>query len=213
MTLPEQASVPGLGRPRATTHRAIRDAAMREFAAHGYAATSVQSIAQAAGIGRNTFFRYFPSKVDLLGDDYAANQQVVAQHLREAPADGDVLDQVVAAVRASIRYDDADREFYRLRLAVLTHDPTVPAEWTMPLAAGWAELVSGHVLAAATDRGPGGRAVADAIGFGVRGVLGSVMASWSEGELDLEAALDLLGTTVRDMFGPAARTITSPATR
>lgn len=199
MTLPERAP----GRPRATTHRAIRDAAMREFATHGYLATSVQRIAEAAGIGRNTFFRYFASKVDLLGGDYTANQEVVAQHLRDSPAGGDVLDQVLAAVRASIRYEDADREFYRLRLVVLAHDPTVPTEWTLPLASGWADLISQHVLTAAGDHGPRSRAVAEAIAFGVRGILGSVMESWAEGQLDLEEALDLLSTTVRETFGPA----------
>jgi len=202
---PDPPPATGPGRPRATTHRALRDAAMREFAAHGYAATSVQRIAEVAGIGRNTFFRYFPSKVALLGDDYTANQEIVAQHLRDAPRGGDVLDQVVDAVRASIRYDDADREFYRLRLTVLADDPTVPAEWARPLVSGWAELVAAHVLASAADRGPHGRAVAEAVGYGVRGVLSSVMETWADGELDLQAALDLLGATVREMFGASVR--------
>lgn len=205
MTAPEPHPAAGPGRPRATTHRAIRDAAVREFAVHGYAGTSVERIAQAAGIGRNTFFRYFPAKIDVLGTDYTANQEIVAQHLRDAPAGGDVLEQVVDAVRASIRYDDADREFYRLRLTVLTRDPTVPAEWTRPLASGWADLVAAHVLASATDRGPRGRAVADAVGHGIRGVLGSVMESWAAGDLDLGAALDLLGGTVRQVYGPSVR--------
>ncbi|MCC2334265.1 TetR family transcriptional regulator [Cellulomonas wangsupingiae] len=205
MPVPDPPPATGPGRPRATTHRALRDAAMREFATHGYAATSVQRIAEVAGIGRNTFFRYFPSKVALLGDDYAANQEVVARHLRDAPAGGDALDQVVDAVRASIRYDDADREFYRLRLTVLADDPTVPAEWARPLVSGWAELVAAHVLASAADRGPHSRAVAEAVGYGVRGVLSSVMASWADGELDLQEALDLLGATVREMFGASVR--------
>ncbi|MFI2752968.1 TetR family transcriptional regulator [Cellulomonas sp. P22] len=209
MTVLEPPST-GVGRPRATTHRAIRDAAMREFAAHGYAATSVQRIAHAAGIGRNTFFRYFRTKVDLLGEDYAANQEVVARHLRDdLLVGGDPLDQVIAAVRASIRYDDADREFYRLRLAVLTHDPTLPPDWALRLGAGWAELLSAHVLASAADQGPHSRAVAEAIGFGVRGVLGSVMESWSAGHLTLDAALDLLDATVRELFEPATRELTS----
>ena len=207
MIAPEPPPPPGPGRPRATTHRAIRDAAMREFATHGYAATSVERIAQAAGIGRNTFFRYFPTKLDVLGDDYTANQEVVAQHLRAAPAGGDVLEQVIDAVRASIRYDDADREFYRLRLQVLAQDPTVPPAWARPLVSGWAELIASHVLASATDTGPRNRAVAQAVGYGIRGVLASVLEAWSEDELGLGAALDLLAATVREMFGPSVRTL------
>jgi AcrR family transcriptional regulator len=42
--------------------RALRAAALRLFTEHGYAAVSIEQIAAAAGVGRTTFFNYFPSK-------------------------------------------------------------------------------------------------------------------------------------------------------
>ena len=43
---------------------ALCDAAIRLFLAHGYEATTVDHIAQTAGISRRTFFRHYPSKDD-----------------------------------------------------------------------------------------------------------------------------------------------------
>lgn len=45
---------------------AIFDAAIDQFAAKGFDETTVEEVAQAAGISRRSFFRYFESKDDLL---------------------------------------------------------------------------------------------------------------------------------------------------
>ena len=53
----------------------LRAAALELFARDGYAATSVDDIARAAGVSRSTFFRYFGSKEALLlreGDESTA---------------------------------------------------------------------------------------------------------------------------------------------
>ena len=51
---------------KARTRSALEQAAARLFEAHGFAATTVRDIAAAAGVGERTFFRYFPSKEDLV---------------------------------------------------------------------------------------------------------------------------------------------------
>lgn len=51
---------------KTATERAIVDAAMKLFATRGFAATTADDIAAAAGIGRRTLFRYFPTKQDIL---------------------------------------------------------------------------------------------------------------------------------------------------
>lgn len=58
-------------RKKARTRAAIRQHALRLFMAHGYAATTVEQIAQAAEVSPATFFRYFPTKEDVvLQDDF-----------------------------------------------------------------------------------------------------------------------------------------------
>ena len=53
-------------RKKITTRLAIRREAFRLFDANGYAATTVEQIADAADVSPSTFFRYFPSKESLL---------------------------------------------------------------------------------------------------------------------------------------------------
>jgi len=58
-------------RKKAKTRAAIRQHAMRLFREHGYGATTVEQIAEAAEVSQSTFFRYFPTKEDVvLADDY-----------------------------------------------------------------------------------------------------------------------------------------------
>ncbi|HEY1440357.1 MAG TPA: TetR family transcriptional regulator, partial [Mycobacterium sp.] len=53
-------------RKKIKTRQAIRRAAFRLINENGYAATTVEQIAEAAEVSPSTFFRYFPSKESLL---------------------------------------------------------------------------------------------------------------------------------------------------
>jgi AcrR family transcriptional regulator len=53
-------------RKKIKTRQAIRRAAFRLIDGNGYAATTVEQIAEAAEVSPSTFFRYFPSKESLL---------------------------------------------------------------------------------------------------------------------------------------------------
>src|SRR6201982_2739366 len=58
---------PGLReRKKIKTRQDIRREAFRLIDANGYAATTVEQIAEAAEVSPSTFFRYFPSKESLL---------------------------------------------------------------------------------------------------------------------------------------------------
>lgn len=53
----------------AQTRERLRAAALRLFLEHGFDATTVNQVAAAAGVSHMTFFRYFPTKEDVVLDD------------------------------------------------------------------------------------------------------------------------------------------------
>ena len=69
------------GRPPSTTHSDLEELCIALFVERGFDATSVDDIAAAAGIARRTFFRYYPSKADVVWGDFdAAVERMVAAY-------------------------------------------------------------------------------------------------------------------------------------
>ncbi|HKN96019.1 MAG TPA: TetR family transcriptional regulator [Pseudonocardiaceae bacterium] len=91
--------VPGLReRKKARTRAAIREHAMRLFREQGYAETTVDQIADAAEVSPSTFFRYFPTKEDVvIGDDFDG---LLADALRDQPLELSPIQAVRAALKA-----------------------------------------------------------------------------------------------------------------
>jgi AcrR family transcriptional regulator len=56
-------------RKKARTRASIREHALRLFREQGYHATTVEQIAEAAEVSPSTFFRYFPTKEDVVIQD------------------------------------------------------------------------------------------------------------------------------------------------
>jgi AcrR family transcriptional regulator len=67
------------------TREAVLEAARRLFADKGYEATSVREIAEDAGVGERTFYRYFDGKEALLDDELQRWIDAVADALRTRP--------------------------------------------------------------------------------------------------------------------------------
>ncbi|MFB7234942.1 TetR family transcriptional regulator [Streptomyces sp. NPDC056269] len=69
------------------TRAAIEQAAARLFDERGFAHTTVRDIAQAAGVGERTFFRYFPTKESLVAGQVRELIPRLAGLVADRPAD------------------------------------------------------------------------------------------------------------------------------
>jgi AcrR family transcriptional regulator len=91
--------VPTLGlreRKKARTKAEIQRQALRLFSEQGYAETSVEQIAAAAEVSPSTFFRYYPTKDDVVLADFMDRRTM--ELLVDAPAELDPL----AALRYAV---------------------------------------------------------------------------------------------------------------
>jgi AcrR family transcriptional regulator len=104
-------------RKKAKTRASIREHAMRLFREQGYAETTVEKIAEAAEVSPSTFFRYFPTKEDLvITDDY--DPLLIAAFRAQPPEVSPVeaLRRSVREVFAALGQEALDREAYRYQL-------------------------------------------------------------------------------------------------
>jgi AcrR family transcriptional regulator len=75
------------------TRQRLLDAANRLFRARGYAATTAAAIAEDAGVTERTFFRYFPTKADVLAANWQARRDALMRTLATSTAP-DLIDVV-----------------------------------------------------------------------------------------------------------------------
>ena len=93
---------------RETTDR-ITAAAIKLFIKNGYNETTLDEIAEAAGISRRTFFYYFKSKDDIMLSMQSGMGDMLAAALRDEPSDQRPLQAMRSAVlRASALYPADD---------------------------------------------------------------------------------------------------------
>lgn len=182
------AEPPGLRqRKKEDTRAAIQRHAVRLFREQGYDATSVEQIADAAGVSHRTVFRYFPTKDALVTlDDYGT---LIAEACRAQPAGLGP----VAALRTALRtvlagLTGADVALKRDRQALVLG---VPALWgaALPTIIATRRTLT-EVVAERLGR-PAGDARVRAVAGAVFGILVSVWLDWADDPgLDPAAELD-----------------------
>ncbi|MFI6360146.1 TetR family transcriptional regulator [Streptomyces sp. NPDC050743] len=128
MTTHETSAAPlGLReRKKQKTRERIRREAYRLFAEHGYEATTVDQIADAAEISSSTFFRYFPTKEDVvIQDEY---DPALADAIRSRPAGEPIVDAILSSLKGSLgAMLQQDREDLLLRTRITFNDPAIRA--------------------------------------------------------------------------------------
>ncbi|QBX56297.1 TetR family transcriptional regulator [Nocardioides seonyuensis] len=104
-----------------TTAARLREAAFELFAEQGYDATSVDQVAERAGVGRSTFFRTYPSKEAVIFPDHEAVLSRIEARLAAATTGQHFLAVREAAhivLRHYLDDDEHARARYRLTRSV-----------------------------------------------------------------------------------------------
>ncbi|HEU0163667.1 MAG TPA: TetR/AcrR family transcriptional regulator [Thermomicrobiales bacterium] len=119
---------------RVKTFRKIQDEAIRLFLEKGFDATTIDEIAETAGVSHMTVFRHFPTKESLvLTDEFDALMEPAIR--RRPPEEGPVeaLVNVIRDLMASMADADFDRALARAKLMASTPSLRggVWANWTM----------------------------------------------------------------------------------
>lgn len=81
------------------TRARIAEAALGLFVSQGYAQTTIDQIAEAAGVSRRTVFHHFPAKESMLVDHFADRREMALRRLRERPASEPPLVSLHAVLR------------------------------------------------------------------------------------------------------------------
>jgi AcrR family transcriptional regulator len=104
-------------RKKAKTRLAVEDAALTLFEERGFDATTVEEIAAWAEISTTTFFRYFPTKADVLVGDHGQQLPALRQAIVERPASESDLVAIWRAVRSEwVAAVDAERTARKARI-------------------------------------------------------------------------------------------------
>ena len=135
-----------------TTREELELIALQLFAERGFDSTTVDDVAEAAGIGRRTFFRYFASKNDVVWGDWEMALTFFRTELEAIPADVPLMKGLKDAVKAFNLLPEGAEQQHRVRMAMVLHTPALQAHSTLRYA-GWRAVVAEHV-ASRTERSP-----------------------------------------------------------
>jgi mycofactocin system transcriptional regulator len=147
MVIPVAATAVQVGHPgrrRVTSRAELEQTAFALFASRGFEATTVDEIAAAAGIGRRTFFRYFPSKNDIPWGAFEQELDRMRARLKACPAQIPLMDAIRLALIDFNRVAPAQVPLHRRRMELILRVPTLFAHSTLRFTA-WREVVAEFV--------------------------------------------------------------------
>lgn len=148
---------------RAAVRDEVARHAWRLFARQGFEATTIDQIAEASGMSRRTFFRYFTGKDELVLSRLIESGDRIGDALRARPADEPAWPALRAAFQHLVELQEEHADVARPLQLMLRDEPALRATqqerralWTELLA----PLVAERLSARRRRRGPDTRAVA-----------------------------------------------------
>jgi mycofactocin system transcriptional regulator len=133
-----------VGRRRSTTPEHITDVAIELFTARGFAAVSVDDVAQAAGISRRTLFRYYASKNAILWGDFDTHLAHLQDLLDNVGPQVRLAEALRAALLAFNTFGESETAQHRKRMRVILQSAELQ-DYSMTMYAGWREVMAGFV--------------------------------------------------------------------
>jgi AcrR family transcriptional regulator len=127
-------------RKKARSREALQEAAMDRFARQGFDGTTVEEIAEACEVSPRTFFRYFPTKEDVLFADAAERRERLLAVIAERPVDEPAFVALTAAMRTLTADYRDDRDALVTRSHVVAASPHLQA-YKAEHQHGWEEAV------------------------------------------------------------------------
>jgi TetR/AcrR family transcriptional regulator, regulator of mycofactocin system len=133
-----------VGRRRSTTPEHITDVAIELFTARGFAAVSVDDVAQAAGISRRTLFRYYASKNAILWGDFDTHLAHLQDLLDNVGPQVQLAEALRAALLAFNTFGESETAQHRKRMRVILQSAELQ-DYSMTMYAGWRDVMAGFV--------------------------------------------------------------------
>jgi AcrR family transcriptional regulator len=174
-------------RKKAKTKAAIQQHALRLFQELGYEETTVEQIAEAAEVSPSTFFRYFPTKEDVVL--YDALDPVLLEAFRSQPATLSPIAALRAAIRSVFsRMTPSELEQMRERALLVLSVPALRAAPLEQMLASVQLLVD--ALAERVGRSPRDFEVRVFVGAFAGAWLGAMLEWMEDPKADLVALFD-----------------------
>jgi TetR/AcrR family transcriptional regulator, regulator of mycofactocin system len=194
------------GRKHATSRAELEHVAFGLFARKGFGRTTIDDIARAAGIGRRTFFRYFPSKNDVPWGNFDEELEGMRVRLKATSPQTPLMDAIRTAVVDFNRVDPGEAPRHRQRMELILRTPALQAHSTLRYAS-WRQVIA-EFVGERTGQPPDALAPR-AVAYAVLGVAVAAYEQWLESDdADLCGLLD---TAMRELGAAFASGRPGPA--
>lgn len=194
---------------KAPMRQALAEAAFELFLERGFEQTTVDDIVARAGVGRRSFFRYFPSKEDVVFPDHEGCLAEMTALLEEAGG-RDPVAAVCDAARLVMLMYAANPEFSVRRYRMTREVPGLRS-YELSVVRRYERVLAGH-LRERYAGAPDGDLRAEVVAAAVVAAHNNGLRTWlrSGGEGDVESLVDHALGLVRQAWGDGSG---SPAGR
>ncbi|MDO0924494.1 TetR family transcriptional regulator [Streptomyces sp. TG1A-8] len=190
---------------------ALVAAAFRLFLERGYEQTTVDDIVALAGVGRRSFFRYFPSKEDVVFPDHERCLADMTAFLATSDEEAEPVGRVCDAARTVLRVYAENPAFSVQRYRLTRKVPGLRA-YELSVVWRYERALASYLRGRFAGR-PDGALRADVVASAVVAAHNNALRSWlrSDGKGDAAAGVDHALGYVRAAFGRSAHARSAPA--